>query len=229
MFYNGQIGNNYSFIVQAASGGINDINLDGIPNNDLIYIPRNASEIQFQTYTRDVDVSSFGFTDANGNLITRASYTLTPEFQWEGFNRFIEGEKSLKNRRGQFAERNGAVAPWNHRFDLRFTHTINAPSKKAKHQVQITWDIINIGNLLNKKWGVIQFGRSNPIQAVQYDQVTGNIVYRFNSDVKVISASQDPVTRAVKIDEAEAGFNKYLNSNNTRSVWQAQFGLRYSF
>lgn len=229
MFYNGQIGNNYSFIVQAASGGINDINLDGIPNNDLIYIPRNASEIQFQTYSRDVDVSRFGFTDANGNLITRASYTLSPEFQWTGFNNFIEGEKSLRNRRGDFAERNGAVAPWNHRFDLRFTHTINAPTKKAKHQVQITWDIINIGNLLNRKWGVIQFGRSNPIQAVQFDELTGNIIYRFNSDVRVISASQDPVTRAVKIDEAEAGFNKYLNSNNTRSVWQAQFGLRYSF
>lgn len=230
VFYNGQSGNNYSFLVQAATGGINDINLDGIPNNELIYIPRNATEIQFETFTRDgVDVSKFGFTDANGNLIRTASYQLTPQQQWEGFNAFIEGEKSLRNRRGKFAERNGAVAPWNHRIDVRFTHTINAPSKKAKHQVQITWDIINIANLLNRNWGVVQFGRTNPLQAVRYDDLTGNIVYRFNADVEAVSARQDPITRQVIIDEAKIGFNKYLNSNSTRSVWQAQFGVRYSF
>ncbi len=230
LFYNGQSGSNYSFVVQAATGGINDINLDGIPNNDLIYIPRNASEIQLEAFTREgVDVSKFGFTDANGNLITTASYVVSPQQQWEGLNNFIEGEKSLRNRRGKFAERNGAVAPWNHRFDLRFTHTINAPSKKAKHQLQITWDIINIGNLLNRNWGVLQFGRSNPLQAVRYDELTGNVVYRFNADVEAVSASQNPVTKSVTIDEAKVGFNKYLNSNSTRSVWQAQFGIRYSF
>jgi outer membrane receptor for ferrienterochelin and colicin len=228
MFYNGQAGNNYSYLVATASGGITDINLDGINNNELIYIPRDASEIQFQSYARDVDVSRFGFTNANGEPIRTVSYTLTSDKQWEGFNNFIESEKSLKNRRGQFAERNGAVAPWNHRFDVRFTHTINAPSKKAKHQVQITWDIINIGNLLNKNWGLIQFGRTNPIQAAAYDSVSGNIVYRFNSDVEVLSARQES-NGSVVIEDARAGFNKYLNSISTRSVWQVQLGARYSF
>lgn len=229
LFYNGQMGNNYSFLVATASGGtVTDINLDGINNNELIYVPRNASEIQFQNHSRDVDVSRFGFTNANGELIRTASYTLTSDKQWEGFNSFIESEKSLKNRRGQFAERNGAVAPWNHRFDIRFTHTINAPSKKAKHQVQITWDIINVGNLLNKNWGLIQFGRTNPIQAVSYDNLTGNILYRFNSDIEVVSARKE-ANGSVVIEDAKAGFNKFLNSTSIRSVWQAQFGLRYSF
>ena len=113
-----------------------DINGDGNEGNDLIYIPRNQSEIVFEPYV-----------DQNGATVTAAQ-------QWAAFDAFIEQDDYLKSHRGQIAERFGALNPWFSNIDLRVLQDIAFMLSGQKHTFQISCDILNVANLLNSDWGV---------------------------------------------------------------------------
>ena len=98
-------GSPFSFVNQG------DVNRDGSSRNDLVYIPRNQSEINL------VD-----FTDANGVVVTA-------ETQWNRLNNYIENNDYLRSRRGQYAERNGAKTPWNP-MKLKLSKSIPSPRMK---------------------------------------------------------------------------------------------------
>ena len=124
----------------------NDLNGDGASSggvNDLIYVPRNAEDIVLQDQA---------FRDNKGNVV--ATYTAAQ--QWTDLNAYIEQDKYLSDRRGQFAERNGAVNPWQHRIDLRLLQDVftNLGNDK-KNTLQFSLDIFNVGNLLNSDWGIV--------------------------------------------------------------------------
>jgi len=95
--YNGTSGSPFSFVYQG------DLNRDGSSRNDLIYIPRDASEINL------IDVVS-----------TDGSVTQTAAQQWQRLNAFIESNEYLRNNRGSYAERNESKTPWNHRLDAKW-------------------------------------------------------------------------------------------------------------
>lgn len=113
-----------------------DVNGDGQTGNDLIYIPRNQSEIVFGPYT-----------DANGQ-------TVTPAQQWAAFNAFIEQDDYLKSHRGQIAERFGGLNPWFSNIDLRILQDYTFALGTQQHTIQLSVDILNLANLLNSDWGV---------------------------------------------------------------------------
>jgi len=113
-----------------------DVNGDGQAGNDLIYIPRNQSEIVFGPYT-----------DANGQ-------TVTPAQQWAAFNAFIEQDDYLKSHRGQIAERFGGLNPWFSNIDLRILQDYTFALGTQQHTIQLSIDILNLANLLNSDWGV---------------------------------------------------------------------------
>ncbi|MCG7860131.1 hypothetical protein MD537_24330, partial [Flavihumibacter sediminis] len=71
--YNGQSGSPFSYVM--SRGMVRDF--DNNEDNDLIYVPRNSSEIVFVQ---------------NGNQ--------TPDQQWAAFNDYIENDSYLKSRRG---------------------------------------------------------------------------------------------------------------------------------
>jgi hypothetical protein len=129
LLYSGRSGSPYSIVYQG------DPNRDGSSRNDLVYVPRNASEINL------VDI------DKNGTTITAAQ-------QWENLNNYIEGNEYLKSRRGKYAERNGAKTPWNHELDMHteFTHAF-----KNGKSLTLSLDILNVFNLLNNDWGRLVF------------------------------------------------------------------------
>jgi len=129
--YNGTSGSPYSFVYQG------DVNQDGSSRNDLIYIPRDASEINL------IDL-----TDSNGQI------TQTAAQQWERLNAFIEGNSYLKNNRGTYAERNESKTPWNHRLDAKLAYTMNLGGTK---QLRFSTDIFNVFNLLHRDWGRLVF------------------------------------------------------------------------
>ena len=77
----------------------NDLNGDG-QINDLIYVPKQASEMIFKDIT------------SNGTVLFTAAQ------QQGAFDAYIENNPYLSARRGQYAERNGAILPWLTRIDL---------------------------------------------------------------------------------------------------------------
>lgn len=119
-------GNRYSFVY----GG--DVNGDGVGGNDLIYIPRDASEITL------VDDPVHG----------------TAAEQWTRLDAFIRQDDYLSSHRGEIAERNGALNPWYSNLDLRILQDVAIGSGARKHAFQLSLDLLNLGNMLNSDWGV---------------------------------------------------------------------------
>jgi hypothetical protein len=126
LLYTLRSGSPFSFIYSG------DVNRDGSSKNDLIYIPKNSSEIQLQEYT-----------EANGEVVTAQQ-------QWENLDAYIESIDYLKNNRGKYAERNGANTPWNQEINMSLAYAF--PYNKGK-EIRFTADIFNVANLLNKNWG----------------------------------------------------------------------------
>ena len=118
LFYEGYRPTGYSYYYS------NDVNGDGL-TNDLMYIPRDDSEIKFAT---DDDRIAF----------------------WN----YVEQDDYLKNHKGEYAEAYAAHPPFVHRFDFRWAHDFNLKVGNTFHKLQLSADFQNIGNLFSSRWGV---------------------------------------------------------------------------
>ncbi|HXG87078.1 MAG TPA: carboxypeptidase regulatory-like domain-containing protein [Vicinamibacterales bacterium] len=132
MFYEGRNNGNthYTFAT--------DMNRDGGSGNDLVYIHRDVSEMNFVE-----------FRHTNGRVFS-------PAEQAQAWNAFIEQDEYLRKRRGQYAERGAVLLPLVHRADLSVTQDIFANIAGRRNGFQVRADIQNFGNLLNSDWGVGQ-------------------------------------------------------------------------
>jgi hypothetical protein len=113
-----------------------DANGDG-SNNDLIYIPRDKSEMNFQEYA------------AGGRTFTAAQ-------QADAWDAYIQQDKYLSKNRGKYAERGAVFLPVVYRTDLSITQDIFTNLGPGGNSLQLRADIRNVGNLLNSNWGVAQ-------------------------------------------------------------------------
>jgi hypothetical protein len=156
-----------------------DLNNDGAAGNDLMFIPADASQIKLQN-----------------------------PGQWPLLDAFIKQDPYLSEHRGEYAQRNAAIIPFWHHFDLKVTQDIYFKSAGGKkHTLQVTFDVLNVGNLLNSSWGVRQTAYTRtPLSVVGVD------------------AAKVPT---FKFDETAV--NTFINDNSLSSRWQAQIGLRYLF
>lgn len=191
LIYEGRAAGNFSYVY----GG--NPNSDGISNNDLMYIPRNQNEVLLVT--------------------ANAQDTRTPQQLWDQLNQYIEQDKYLRNRRGQYAERNGAFLPWVNILNFRLLQDVKIYKKNI---VQFSWEINNVLNLLNTNWGLFQTtNRAQLLNFVGYETphtatapTTGRPIYSFP-----LGNDGQPLTQS------------YINNTGLNSRWQMQFGLRYIF
>jgi hypothetical protein len=123
-------GNRYSFIYAG------DVNGDGYAGNDLIYIPKSQSEINFDPYT-----------NASGDEVSAGD-------QWAAFDAFIDQDDYLSSHRGEIAERFGAVNPWFSNIDLKILQDYTVNLRGRNHTLQWSLDILNVANLISSDWGV---------------------------------------------------------------------------
>lgn len=112
-----------------------DLNGDGGTSNDLIYIPIDKSEMNFEEFT-------------SGGV------TYTVEQQENAWDAFIEQDEYLKENRGKYAERGGVELPMVFRADISLIQDIYFDILNKKNAFQLRLDFINIGNLVYKEWGV---------------------------------------------------------------------------
>ena len=182
-----------------------DLNGDG-NTNDLIYVPNSASEI--------VLVKS-----GSGGLGTGTSTDpRTAAQQWAQLNSFINQDNYLSSHRGKIAEANAVVLPYFKKMDLNITQDISLKTGKNegnRHTLRLSLDILNVGNLLNKYWGI-----------VKSPTVTNFLRYEgLGADGKTPSFSftQQDATNLTPF------VNSVSNSTSIASRWQMQFGIRYLF
>ncbi|HMJ47388.1 MAG TPA: TonB-dependent receptor, partial [Ferruginibacter sp.] len=114
-----------------------DVNFDG-NSSDLMYIPRDPSEITFIPMTV-------------GSGATAVTYTA--QQQSDAFFAFVNQDKYLSKRKGQVAERNGAQYPFYHKVDVKLLQDIFTNIGKRRMTLQGSIDVLNALNLINKNWG----------------------------------------------------------------------------
>ena len=131
--YTGESGSPFSYVY----GGKSMTRDDGVyGGNDLVYIPSGS----------DLDKMVF-VPFSNGNT------SVTALQQKEALGRFIEGDAYLKKHQGNYAERNGNRTPFTHIIDLKINTEITIGLYGKKYRLQISYDVFNLANLLNRKFG----------------------------------------------------------------------------
>jgi hypothetical protein len=160
---------------------INDLNGDGISGNDLMYIPSGpgSGEVEFR-----------------GGAAEEARF-------WE----IVEANPALAAAKGGIVGRNNSYAPWVNNIDLRISQEL--PGFMKGHKTTFTLDILNFGNLLNKRWGRIdEIGFPSNRSFVNFNGINAQGRY-----VYALGTYEDFVTRQTRGE----------------SQWAVQATLRYEF
>ncbi|MFT5943114.1 MAG: hypothetical protein ACI9AV_000350 [Sediminicola sp.] len=153
-----------------------DINNDGSSINDLLYIPTSS------------EIGQMNFSGAG---------------QAEAFEAFIQQDDYLSENRGEYAERYAAVAPWRSTWDIKILQDIKV---NDTNKFQLSLDILNLGNLINSNWGVVQ--------TASFDQVLGVSVDNANTPTYAFDPNRKDTFNAL---------------TGEISRWRAQVGVRYIF
>ena len=178
-------GNRYSYIYSG------DVNGDGYGGNDLIFIPATQADITLVT------------------CATGCGANVTPAQQWAALDAFISQDTYLNAHRGQIAQRFGALNPWYSNVDLRILQDIGVSRGGANtHRLQISLDILNLGNLISSSWGVRKVASASATSPLTLAGWTAGGVPQFNFTGPATTFIDDP---------------------NLLSRWRMQLGLRYLF
>ncbi len=206
LIYIGNSGAPFDYVYAAGAGsGSGDANADGQSQNDLVYVPKDAhdpNEILFN-----------GFNAAPGSAAQ-----LEAAAQADAFDRYIDRVPCLKKNRGKLLSRNACRNPWQNDVDVSVGQSLKA---FGQQNLQLRLDVINFGNLLNKRWGWQDFSDQNntcgPIcSATTLLTQTGNVV----------------AGRTQQTAQGIYTFNKTMkpwNADNASSNYRMQLSMRYSF
>ena len=154
-FYDGPTNGNASYLFASDANGDGQV-------NDLIYIPKDTSEMNFKPLT----VSGKSYTAAD---------------QAAAFETYINNDSYLSSHRGQYAERNAVFLPMVNRIDLSIMQDVIFTVAGHKNSGQVRLDITNFGNLLNNNWGVSQRLVNGSILTAPQADPTGKLSYNLQT------------------------------------------------
>ena len=201
LFVERRAGLPFSYTFAGTASGLTGNNADlaavtvfGDPRQDnrfrqLFYVPNGPTDVMFSSAT------------ATG-------------LNWALLDSWITAN-GLDKYRGKIAPRNAFRSPWLTTADLQLRQEL--PGFGEGHKGVLTIDILNVANMLNKKWG--NYGQVGfpytvaPVGVEGIDAATGKYIYRGLSNT------------------AGTGIgNVALNANPPQqSLWRVQVGLRYEF
>jgi hypothetical protein len=182
-----------------------------------LFIERRAGRPYSYTFARgasgSVDFATFGDPRQNSRqrqlfYVPRdaSEIDLAGGLTWDTLNGYILAN-GLDKYRGQIAPRNAFRSPWVTTADLQLRQEL--PSFRDGHRLVLQFDIVNVANLINDKWGRFEqvgFPYVVPVVAASYNAATGRYTY-----------SGTPVAKQYSLSPVET------------SVWRLQLGVRYQF
>lgn len=188
LFYNGQSGQPYSYVYNDAGA----LNNEDSEERNLIYVPQNQNEIVF------ADQATAGA-------------------QWSALNAYIEGDDYLKDRRGKYAERNQSRTPFESVLDLKITQDFFIKTTSGqRHTLQVSFDIFNFSNFINKDWGRRYFVGNDNFELLTFQGFA-------------MDSNGNPTTVPTFSFNDPGDPWDIVTSGVNSGRWAAQFGLRYSF
>ena len=189
--YNGTSGQRYSLTMSDNPNP--SFNGDYRKGNTLLYIPTKA------------ELANMTFVDKTNKA---GVVTSTAAQQKDQFEQWIENDSYASKHRGQFAERNSNLTPWENRFDLHISQDFYYLKGRGS-KVELVFDILNVANLLNKNWGT------------NYTSV-----YNINKlQVQNVNNGTAPDTKVATFQY----FDNTPHVSDVASRWHAQIGLRVTF
>ena len=175
--YYGSYGYRYDYLMNDFR---NDVNGDGYDGNTLLYIPTDA-ELEKMTFDK-------------------------PESK-DKFAAWCASDKYASEHRGQFTERFGVLAPFEHHVNLHIAENY-IYNKQKNSRVELSLDVMNIGNMFNREWGMVTSSTYGlkPLKVTDMTDVNGGKVptYSWNG-------------------------SQQLYKNEFLSRWHMQVGLRVTF
>ncbi len=131
----------------------------------------------------------------------------------QNLNDFIDGEKCLRGKRGSIVGRADCNVGWSNLFSMRFLQEFRLKGDKA---IELTFDIENLGNLLNDDWGRLESYTAPSNVAVARAEISDDGSQYVLSPVSGDVVSADTVTSNPSIARIA-------------SVYRLQLGLRFRF
>ena len=189
-------GNHYSLFYEGWRGGANysfmttnDMNGDGY-NYDAIYIPtdQQVADKQFRFVSEDDKTRFMDYVHANGYL---------------------------SKHQGEYAEAYALYSPWVHRIDFAYKHDFKLNVGKTKHGLQLSFDIKNLLNLFDSKWGVAKYlnpAIGSDARILKYEGVDTDGVAKFSTP-KSINGNTETFTPSYSIGQC----------------WYMSVGIKYTF
>ena len=167
---------------------------------------RFANDMNGDGYTNDLLYVPGGVGDV---IFTGGTDMEAAFFEWVSQN-------GLDRYMGGTVDRNAYRNPWVNQFDLRISQEL--PGFFKGHKSEIWLDVMNVGNLINKDWGRVQYnspyGDRVAVGFQGIDPASGRYIYDFNTN-PVGSNNPNGVTPPLWTD--------------WESRWSLQLGFRYKF
>ena len=192
-------GNHFSFIYEAWRGNSNyafmtqnDMNGDGF-NYDAIYVPRD----------NEVGVGTGDFRFKTQDDMDR-------------FMAFLHNNSYLKKHQGKYAEAYSYYSPWVHRVDFSYKHDFKLNVGQTKHTLQLSFDMKNVLNFFNSKWGVAKYLNpaigSDGARVLKYEGVDAQGYATFSTPKAV-----------------DGNTKSWTYNHAIGQCWYAAIGLKYYF
>ena len=196
LFFNGQSGQAFSYVISGSNArNLNNETGSTSRNRSLAFVPASADQINLVDYTL-----------SNGTVVTAAQ-------QWANLDAFIKDDSYLKDKRGDYAEKNGARAPFTGIFDFAIRQDFGINAGGNTHKLQLSLDIFNFANLLNSDWGVI-YGIPGDFQNYDWYQFEGY--------------EADGTTPRFTYRDSDTGKDAF-DILDRSSRWRMRLGVRYIF
>ena len=162
--YVGVSGTPYTYVTS------NDVNGDGISGNDLVFVPKDSSQI---------------------------SISPTSPGKFSDLQAFINSQSCLRDAAGGYIHRNACRNPWVDFLDMRVSW--QSPKFKGEQQIEVQWDIFNVLNLINSSWGhndqVAQFATGPSfLKAVGFDAANNRPIYNVTLPSSIVSTVYSPTS-----------------------------------